>query len=130
MTEAKSSFLSADLLRETRKLLSGEEVASGFTDRAAKFLGAYTTKQAAPPNPAQQERLYLRYGGAVLQALEAAGEPLSDRQIFERVHDSVSGASFDELRQVLQEMLARGMLAPAGPDPVFGDPRFAGAPAA
>lgn len=150
MTAAKSSFLSTDLLRETRKLLSGEPddnsvarkttrladvlAAAGengtVTGKAAALGAAIAAFGAAAGTARQRERLYLRYGQPALAALEAAGAPLSDRQLFESVAAKVEAAGFDEFRVALQELVARGLIAAAGNDPTFGDPRYTVAPPA
>lgn len=114
MSAPKTAFLSSDLLRETRTLMA--------TEAAPKLhaaMDAAVTAVIGATAPAR-ERLYLRYGGKVLQALEAAAGPLSDREMFERIRDG----EFAQFRIALAEMVHRGLIQTAGADPVFGDQRY------
>ncbi len=120
MSAPKTAFLSSDLLRETRNLMTTEAapITVAVLDAAARMALA-----AAAP---ERERLYLRYGGRILEALEAAAGPLTDREMFERIRDG----EFPQFRIALAELVQRGLIQLADRDPVFADQRYILTPAA
>ena len=122
MSAPKSSFLSTDLLKETRTLQGS------LVDTATRILPGLGGLAATTPTPAELralERIVLRYGGKVMQELEAAGDPLTDRRLFE----SIGEGSFPEFRQALAEMERRGLVVLVGTDKTYGDPLYRAIPA-
>ena len=124
MSAPKTAFLSSDLLRETRTLMGSEDVALlhdvGKMNRPFQAtMGAAATALLEITGPVR-ERLYLRYGSKVLETLEAAAGPLSDREMFERIRDG----EFAQFRIALAELVQRGLIHPADRDPIFADQRY------
>lgn len=127
MSAPKSSFLSTDLLKETRTLQGSlVDATTRILSNLSGLPGAMAPQAPSPAEARALERMVLRYGGKVMEALEAAGDPLTDRRLFE----SVGEGTFPEFRQALAEMERRGLLTQVGTDKTFGDPCYRVVPAA